>query len=71
MRRASREYERAALLYEHYLQKNERADAHHEAALTFWQLGEKVKATIHVTRAIELSPDTAEYYATRGHFYER
>ena len=67
--RAQRAYRKAKELYEHYLQHNERPDAHHELALTLWELGERVDATVHVTRALELEGDRAEYFATRAFFF--
>eukprot|EP00826_Nyctotherus_ovalis_P023448 TRINITY_DN1800_c0_g1_i10.p1 TRINITY_DN1800_c0_g1~~TRINITY_DN1800_c0_g1_i10.p1 ORF type:complete len:447 (-),score=111.87 TRINITY_DN1800_c0_g1_i10:49-1389(-) len=64
------EYEKAVKVLQHFLDLIEVPEAHFELAKALSQLEDRVDSVVHVTRAIELDPNCAQYYAYRAEIYE-
>jgi len=64
------EYEKSVKVLSHFLELIEIPDAHFELAKSLSKINENVYAVVHLTRAIELDPYNAIFYACRGEIYE-
>lgn len=64
------EYEKAVKILQHFLDLIEVPEAHFELAKALSQLEDRVDSVVHVTRAIELDPNCAQYYAYRAEIYQ-
>ncbi len=67
---ATGEHTRACDFFTHFLNLIETPDAHFELAKSLTELKNHVDGLVHLTRAIELDPNNAVYYAYRGEIYE-
>ena len=64
------EHDKAVQMIEHFLELIEIPEAHYDVAKALSELQDNTASLIHLTRAIELDPNCAQYYAFRAEIYE-
>jgi len=63
-------YRESVSLFKHFLENLENADTHYQIAKSYTGMKKYLKASLHISNAITINPNCAEYYNFRAKVYQ-